>query len=312
MIYLLIVLCVIIILLLHHNLSNKKKIQEIVKVLDDIYSGNLDRRLIADENSEMSSLVYKINEIVIKDKNKLSEFNKAEKAYKKLVTSLSHDIRTPLSALIGYLEVLEKDSMSYVEQLKFIRIAKEKALNLSDYIQSLFEWLKLESGEWTYDFVHENICELTRLILADWIIKLEESNIDFNFDIPEKALFILVDKNAYDRIINNLLANMIKHSHANKLVVKITEEISEVQITITDNGVGIDEKELPFIFDRLYKCDNSRTENSNGLGLAITKELTIALNGTINVISGYGKGTAFKLRFPKNMMLGSKEFLETL
>ncbi len=301
MIYLLIVLCVIIILLLHHNLSNKKKIQEIVKVLDDIYSGNLDRRLIADENSEMSSLVYKINEIVIKDKNKLSEFNKAEKAYKKLVTSLSHDIRTPLSALIGYLEVLEKDSMSYVEQLKFIRIAKEKALNLSDYIQSLFEWLKLESGEWTYDFVHENICELTRLILADWIIKLEESNIDFNFDIPEKALFILVDKNAYDRIINNLLANMIKHSHANKLVVKITEEISEVQITITDNGVGIDEKELPFIFDRLYKCDNSRTENSNGLGLAITKELMIALNGTINVISGYGKGTAFKLRFPKNM-----------
>ena len=301
MIYLLIVLCVIIILLLHHNLSNKKKIQEIVKVLDDIYSGNLDRRLIVDENSEIGSLVYKINEIVIKDKNKLAEFNKAEKAYKKLVTSLSHDIRTPLSALIGYLEVLEKDSMSYVEQLKFIRIAKEKALNLSDYIQSLFEWLKLESGEWTYDFVHENICELTRLILADWIIKLEESNIDFNFDIPEKALFILVDKNAYDRIINNLLANMIKHSHANKLVVKITEEISEVQITITDNGVGIDEKELPFIFDRLYKCDNSRTENSNGLGLAITKELTIALNGTINVISGYGKGTAFKLRFPKNM-----------
>ena len=301
MIYLLIVLCVIIILLLHHNLSNKKKIQEIVKVLDDIYSGNLDRRLIADENSEMSSLVYKINEIVIKDKNKLSEFNKAEKAYKKLVTSLSHDIRTPLSTLIGYLEVLEKDTMSYEEQQRFIQIAKEKALNLSAYIQSLFDWLKLESGEWTYDFKEENICELTRLVLADWIIKFEGNNINFNFDIPEKALFILIDKNAYDRIINNLLANMIKHSHANKLVVQVTEEISEVQITISDNGVGIDEAELPFIFDRLYKCDTSRTENSNGLGLAITKELTIAHNGTINVISGYGKGTTFKLRFPKNM-----------
>ena len=301
MIYLLIVLCVIIILLLHHNLSNKKKIQEIVKVLDDIYSGNLDRRLVTDENSEISSLVYKINEIVIKDKHKLSEFNKAEKAYKKLVTSLSHDIRTPLSTLIGYLEVLEKDTMSYEEQQKFIQIAKEKALNLSAYIQSLFDWLKLESGEWTYDFKEENICELTRLVLADWIIKFEGNNINFNFDIPEKALFILIDKNAYDRIINNLLANMIKHSHANKLMVQVTEEISEVQITISDNGVGIDEAELPFIFDRLYKCDTSRTENSNGLGLAITKELTIAHNGTINVISGYGKGTTFKLRFPKNM-----------
>lgn len=284
-----------------HNLSNKKKIQEIVKILDDIYSGNLDRRLVTDENSEISSLVYKINEIVIKDKHKLSEFNKAEKAYKKLVTSLSHDIRTPLSTLIGYLEVLEKDTMSYEEQQKFIQIAKEKALNLSAYIQSLFDWLKLESGEWTYDFKEENICELTRLVLADWIIKFEGNNINFNFDIPEKALFILIDKNAYDRIINNLLANMIKHSHANKLMVQVTEEISEVQITISDNGVGIDEAELPFIFDRLYKCDTSRTENSNGLGLAITKELTIAHNGTINVISGYGKGTTFKLRFPKNM-----------
>ena len=145
MIYQLIFLCFIIILLLHHNLSNKKKIQEIVKILDDIYSGNLDRRLIVDENSEIGSLVYKINEIVIKDKNKLAEFNKAEKAYKKLVTSLSHDIRTPLSTLIGYLEVLEKDTLSYEEQLKFIQIAKEKALNLSTYIQSLFEWLRLES-----------------------------------------------------------------------------------------------------------------------------------------------------------------------
>lgn len=257
--------------------------------------------MIVDENSEIGSLVYKINEIVIKDKNKLAEFNKAEKAYKKLVTSLSHDIRTPLSTLIGYLEVLEKDTLSYEEQLKFIQIAKEKALNLSTYIQSLFEWLKLESGEWTYDLKKENICELTRLVLADWIMKFEENNIDFYFDIPEKALFILIDKNAYDRIINNLLANIFKHSHANKLVVQVTEEISEVQIVISDNGVGIDEKDLPLIFDRLYKCDTSRTENSNGLGLAITKELTIALNGTINVISSNGKGTTFKLRFSKNM-----------
>lgn len=84
-------------------------------------------------------------------------------------------------------------------------------------------------------------------------------------------------------------------------MVQVTEEISEVQIVISDNGVGIDEKDLPLIFDRLYKCDTSRTENSNGLGLAITKELTIALNGTINVISSNGKGTTFKLRFSKNM-----------
>lgn len=301
MVYLLIFLCFLIIILLHHIYQTRKRIQEIVKILDDIYSGNLDRRLIANENSEISNLVYKINEIVIKDKNKLLEFNKAEKAYKKLVTSLSHDIRTPLSSLIGYLEVLEKDTMGYEEQQKFLQIAKEKALNLNAYIQSLFEWLKLESGEWTYNFKEENICELTRLVLADWIIRFEEKNIDFNFDIPEEAIYSIIDKNAFNRIINNLLANMIKHSHANKLIVQIIDKISEVQISIIDNGIGIEEKDLPFIFDRLYKCDNSRTENSNGLGLAIAKELTASLNGIIDVNSCYGKGTTFKLKFSKSM-----------
>ncbi|HGS9529250.1 TPA: sensor histidine kinase, partial [Clostridioides difficile] len=85
--------------------------------------------------------------------------------------------------------------------------------------------------------------------------------------------------------------------HANKLIVQIIEVQDKIQISITDNGVGIEEKDLPFIFDRLYKCDTSRTENSNGLGLAIAKELITALNGTIAVNSCYGKGTTFNLKF---------------
>jgi len=301
MIYLVIILFLCIFVLLNHIYHTRKKIKEIVKILDDIYLGNLDRRLVVNENTEMSNLVYKINEIVIKDKNKLLEFNKSEKAYKKLVTSLSHDIRTPLSSLVGYLEVLEKDNLSYDEQQKFLQIAKEKALYISAYIHSLFEWLKLESGEWVYDFQTENICELTRLVLADWIMKFEENKIDFHFDIPEKALYVVIDKNAFNRIINNLLANSIKHSHANKVIIQIIEVQNEIQISITDNGVGIEEKNLPFIFDRLYKCDTSRTENSNGLGLAIAKELMTALNGTIAVNSCYGKGTTFNLKFTKKM-----------
>lgn len=301
MLYLIIILCFFILILLYRIYRTKRKIENIVVILDDIYSGNLDRRLLDNPDTLTSHLVYKINEIVIKDKNKLLELNKAEKAYKKLVTSLSHDIRTPLTSLIGYLEVLEKENIPIEEQQRYLEIAKEKALNLSIYIQALFDWLKLESGEWAYDFKKENICELTRLILADWIIKLEENNIDYNFDIPEEALYIVIDKSAFNRIINNLLANMIKHSQADKLVIKISDKINEVQIVITDNGIGIAEKDLPFIFDRLYKCDTSRTENSNGLGLAIAKELTNALNGVIEADSRYGEGTTFILRFSKNM-----------
>lgn len=299
MIYLVIILSLCILALVNHLYQTRKKIKEIEEIFDEIYLGNLDRRLIVHEHTEMSNLVYKINEIVIKDKNELLASNASKKAYKQLVTSLSHDIRTPLSSLVGYLEVLEKDDLSYAEQQRFLQIANEKAQYLSDYIQSLFAWLKLESGEWVYDFQTENICELTRLVLAEWIMKFEENKIDFHFDIPEKALYVNIDKNAYHRIINNLLANTIKHSHANRLIVQILAVQDEIQIAITDNGVGIEEKDVPFIFDRLYKCDTSRTENSNGLGLAIAKELITALDGTIVVDSCYGKGTTFNLKFNK-------------
>lgn len=299
MIYLVIILSLCILALVNHLYQTRIKIKEIEQILDEIYSGNLDRRLIVHEHTEMSNLVYKINEIVIKDKNELLASNASKKAYKQLVTSLSHDIRTPLSSLVGYLEVLEKDDLSYAEQQRFLQIANEKAQYLSDYIQSLFAWLKLESGEWVYDFQTENICELTRLVLAEWIMKFEENKIDFYFDIPEKALYVYIDRNAYHRIINNLLANTIKHSHANRLIVQILAVQDEIQIAITDNGVGIEEKDVPFIFDRLYKCDTSRTENSNGLGLAIAKELITALDGTIVVDSCYGKGTTFNLKFNK-------------
>lgn len=299
MIYLVIILSLCILALVNHLYQTRKKIKEIEQILDEIYLGNLDRRLIVHEHTEMSNLVYKINEIVIKDKNELLASNASKKAYKQLVTSLSHDIRTPLSSLVGYLEVLEKDDLSYAEQQRFLQIANEKAQYLSDYIQSLFAWLKLESGEWVYDFQTENICELTRLVLAEWIMKFEENKIDFHFDIPEKALYVNIDRNAYHRIINNLLANTIKHSHANRLIVQILAVQDEIQIAITDNGVGIEEKDVPFIFDRLYKCDTSRAENSNGLGLAIAKELITALDGTIVVDSCYGKGTTFNLKFNK-------------
>lgn len=295
------VLCVTVIFQYIHICHIKKQIKEISSILDDIKDGNLDRRLLANEHDVTSELIYKINKIVIQDKNKLVELKKSEEAYKKLVTSLSHDIRTPLASLTGYLEVLENETMSPKEHQEFLRTASKKASTLSDYIQSLFEWLKLESGEWVYDFQMLNICELTRLIFADWVIRLEEKHIKFQVEIPEEAVYLVTDQNAFFRIINNILANIVKHSHATWLSVRLKDSSNEILISITDNGTGISEKDLPHIFDRLYKCDTSRTESSNGLGLAIAKELTAALNGTIQAESSQGTGTTFQLIFSKNI-----------
>lgn len=301
MVWIIVILCIVITTLVAYIANQKKQLHEISLVLDDIYAGNLDRRLLAHENTSISQLAYKINDIIIRDKNKLLEVTKSEQAYRKLVTSLSHDIRTPLASLIGYLEVLEHESVSEEEHDQFLKIAKLKALTLSDYIQSLFEWLKLESGEWVYHFERENICELTRLILADWIIRLEKNNIQFQFDIPEKPLYFIADKKAYERILNNVLSNTIKHSKADLLNISLSSKDDTITLIISDNGIGIADEDIPFVFDRLYKCDHSRNENSNGLGLAIAKELMSLLNGEITVESSLHAGTSFLLTFPQNM-----------
>lgn len=295
------VLCVIIIVQFIHIHNSQKQIREILNILDDICAGNLDRRVLAKENRMLRELAYQINDIVICSKEKFLEKDRSEKAYKKFATSLSHDVRTPLVSLIGYLEALEDSTLTGEEQERFLRIAKTKALDLNEYIQQLFEWFKLESGEWVYELKKQDICELTRLILADWVVKLEGNKIGFDFEIPEGTISILMDQNALSRLLNNLLSNIINHSYATQISIRLSDSAEKLELSISDNGVGIAEKDLPFLFDRLYQCGKSRTENSNGLGLAIAKELVNALNGEIYVESSVGRGTTFRLNFPKSI-----------
>lgn len=281
-----------------HIRNTRKQLDSLSAILDDIAEGNLDRRLLTRDGTAISEIAYKINEIVLGDKKKFVELKQSEQAYKKLATSLSHDIRTPLASLMGFLEVLEQGSADQEEREYFTKIARDKALHLREYVQSLFEWMKLESGEWIYTFKEENICELTRIIFAGWIVRLEERNMNFQFDIPQKDVCVITDKIAYERIINNLLSNILRHSQADFLRVTLTEKESSVLLEIADNGIGIPKQDLPYLFDRLYKCDTSGTGNGNGLGLAIARELTSALKGRITATSEAQKGTTFLLEIP--------------
>lgn len=243
-------------------------------------------------------MVYKINDIVIENKQRILELNKAERSYKEMVTSLSHDIRAPMASIIGYIDVLENGNVSLAEQKQFLKITKDKALNLNEYIGSLFDWLKLESGEWIYIFENQNICELSRTILADWVIKLEKNNIAYRFDIPDETINIIIDRHVYERIINNIISNILKHSKADCLTFSLFKDDDKVKIEIKDNGIGISQENLPHIFDRLYKCDSARSEQSSGLGLSIAKKLTSVLNGNISAESKLNVGTAFYITLP--------------
>lgn len=162
-------------------------------------------------------------------------------------------------------------------------LAKEN--DIKEFVESLFEWVKLDAGEQVYHFEQLDFNELSRNIMADWIPTLENSHFEYDIDIPENEYFMKIDVRAYIRILNNLIQNILTHSGGNKLTLRITENESQAQIAVTDNGIGISPSNLPHIFERMYQCDDSRLADGNGLGLAIVKELVIAHKGEIKVES---------------------------
>lgn len=299
-------------------ISINKKISQSNEVLDDIKKGNGNRKILSKDEDNFSEIIYKINEIVYLYEEKLSEFRKKENANNQLLTSLSHDIRTPLTSIIGYTDAIKKellkeelnnkyDLQNVIENHNtlennnvienYIDIVREKSYSLKEYLDNVFDWFKLNSNEFYLDLNDTEITELSRNIIKSWIVIFEEKDIDFDIEIEEKEIICNLDQNAYARVVNNIIQNAVEHSKTKKIQISIKESNRKIFITIKDFGVGIEPDDLEHIFDRLYKCDKARNKVGSGLGLYITKELVEKMNGCINVKSEVGEGTEFEIIF---------------
>ena len=245
-----------------------------------------------------ASIAYEVNDIVSSYEKELSLFRQTEEVNKQLMTSLSHDVRTPLTTLIGYLDAAHKGIVTGKDKDEYVEIARRKAHDLKEYIDVLFDWFKLNSDEFVLSIDPVEAAELTRNILIDWIPIFEDKKIDYSIDIPEQPFWVRLDPDAYMRILNNLVQNVIVHSHADKINISLSKQDRNMRILVTDNGVGIEKDDLKHIFERLYKCDKGRSEKGSGLGLSIVHQLVEKMNGTITAESTPGNGTTFTLDFP--------------
>lgn len=276
----------------------KKQIAEMTDALADVKNGNGNRRILSATNELVAPLAYEINDIIVSYENRLSAFHQTEEANKQLMTSLSHDVRTPLTTLIGYLDAAHKGIVTGKDRDDYIETAHRKAHDLKEYIDVLFDWFKLNSNEFSIEISSVEAAELTRDILIDWIPIFENKQIYYNIDIPEQPFRVKLDPDGYMRILNNLIQNVIAHSHADKVEITLSKKNENMKILLTDNGIGIEKEDLKHIFERLYKCDKGRSEKGSGLGLSIVHQLVEKMNGTITAESVQGKGTAFTLLFP--------------
>lgn len=274
----------------------QRQMGEMLEALADLKNGNGNRRLLARADEPAAPLAYEINEIVRAYEDRIADFRRAQEAQRQLMTSLSHDVRTPLATLIGYLDAVHRGLVTGEEREAYLETARRRAHSLREHMDMLFDWFRLSSDEYPLRSGRVEAGELTRNILIDWIPILEAQEIEYAVSIPERAFFVRLDGEGYARILNNLMQNVVTHSRAERIEISLCICGEDVELQLADNGVGIEAGELAHIFERLYRGEGEH--KGGGLGLSIARQLAEKMGGRLLAESGPGRGTVFTLLFP--------------
>lgn len=291
---LLIVSISVIIILVFRLKRIKRNIEIGIKTLEDKDLSFTQEILIQDQI--LKKLIMKANHNIRRKNAYIKKLAREVGNQKKILTSISHDLRTPLASLMGYLEMLTLGTMNNEDVEEYINVAYSKSVDLKKYIDNMFDWFKLSNSSMKANLAVYNVNELMRKLIIGWIPEVSKNRIEFSTDIPEYPFYIRIDENFFSRIVNNIIDNVVVHSNCSVVSVSIECEDSVIQIKIEDNGIGIKKDEMQNIFEWLYSGDSTRTKGT-GIGLNIVKMLTELLEGEIKVESRYSQGTAFILVF---------------
>ncbi len=253
------------------------------------------------------------NEIHVLGRSFKQALEKLSEQYEKVVTidelrqellsHISHDLRTPLASMLGYLETweLKKDELSEEESSRFIRTAKINAKKISVLIEQLFELAYLDSGNVQVNQEKFALAELIQDVLVKFHIPAREKNIQLNVSPRDASIQVVGDIEKLERVFTNLLENAIRHTdEGGRITVRLNKDARFVAVEVIDTGIGIPEADLPHVFEPHYKAGNSVRENTahGGLGLAITKKLLSLHQSNIRVNSKINQGTTFAFDLP--------------
>ncbi|WP_312648191.1 sensor histidine kinase [Aminipila sp.] len=275
-----------------------RQIKNIKITIEDILGGQDSSTLFTNKDDVLGELVFEINKLISSYRVQKQNYEKERNSKKELLSNLSHDVRTPLVSVIGYIEAVIQNRIDERNKNDYIETAYNKALVLKEQINQLFELVQSDANEIVLHFEKVDICELLRQVIIDFLPAIEKDQITFESNIPDNEIYISADKYCLTRIYQNLIRNTLIHGKSgNYLGVFVSKTNSDVYVDITDKGMGIEKEHLPFIFDRLYKADNARTRGS-GLGLAVSKELANKMNGKIEVLRSIPRDTVFRITFP--------------
>ena len=279
--------------------DTRTKLQIISTKLEEITRTDSDERIhIFTDQKELMELSAQINALLKKHQKIKVDYRRSLMASKKMLSNISHDIKTPMTVLLGYLELMRLQGASD----EMLQKAELKANQVMELIDQFFTLSKLESNDTDIELSKVNLSEICRESILDFYEILTNDHFQVEIKVPEMPVYVMGNTEALQRIFSNLISNAIRYgADGAYLGLFLIIEEEKVIVKVVDHGKGIEKAFADSVFERLFTMEDSRSRKvqGNGLGLTIAKNLTEKLQGSLTLESTPGVITTFTLQFPK-------------
>ena len=278
----------------------QRQLKQISRKLAEIQDTDSDEYVMNfTDNKALMELLAQINRLLEERKKIKADFCSSENSLKKMLSNISHDIKTPMTVILGYLEILKMDSMKENEMLLKV---EQKTQQVMDLINQFFTLAKLEAGDTDIEISKIDICESCRESVLDFYEILTQKEFEVEAEIPEEPVFVQGNKDALRRILFNIISNAVRYGSNGKYMgIFFRSDDKYVYVDVEDRGKGIDKAFAQNVFERLFTMEDSRNREiqGNGLGLTIAQNLAHQMGGEIILDSEPNMKTTFTVKLRK-------------
>lgn len=300
-----IVILIIIIYFLYNSIKDRNNnLVYMQKKLNNIISNNTNEKLLVfTDDKYLMSFLIQINNLISYNQKIAANYKNTEISMRKMLSNISHDLKTPLTVILGYTETIMVDSnLSAKERKILLSKVQDKTLELLNLINKFFNLAKLESGDKDIPITRVNMNEICRKNMLSFYDILTNKDINVKINIPQNTFYALANEEVIDRILNNLISNAIKYGYEGNVIgLDLRADDNFVYVDVWDKGKGIDELNKDKVFERLYTLEDSRNKSyqGSGLGLTITKRLVEKMGGQITLYSKPYHKTNFSFKLKR-------------
>ena len=280
---------------------HKIELAEIERILNKTAKENLTKSIEVKVNPSLQNIIDSFNLLISNMNRRAEEQRQSEESKDELISNVSHDIRTPLTSVIGYLGLIESKNYGDLGQiLKYTHIAYKKSLEMQNLVNSLFEYANVQHATSRLNMTQFDMAQMLDQLSADFELEANKRGMEIMVNSTPEKIMMKGDTEKLGRVFNNLIMNALKYGKgATHIWLTAEQRDKEVVVTVANNGQPIPEDSLKHVFDRFYRVEDSRSKKTGGtgLGLAIAQSMVQLHGGTIAVTSD-DERTSFISHFP--------------